>query len=61
MKTLLNHLCIVTSSLHTKSVLYVFSNIKAVPAGVSRGVKKLMKAKVPNMGNYDDVSEYLMK
>ena len=35
------------------------SNVKAVPMGMSRGVKKLIKAKVPNLGKYKDVSDFL--
>ena len=37
------------------------SNIRAVPVGASRGVKKIVKAKVPNLGRFDDVSEFLTK
>merc|ERR550532_485407 len=44
-----------------KTVDFRHFNIKAVPTGLSKGVKKLIKAKVPNMGKYDDVSEFLEK
>lgn len=37
------------------------SGIRAVPVGISKGVKKLVKAKVPDMGKYDDISEFLHK
>lgn len=33
--------------------------IDAVPVGMSRGVKKLLQAKVPNMAKFRDVSEYI--
>lgn len=36
-------------------------NIKAVPAGTSRGVKKLLKSKVPNMGKYETFEEYMTR
>merc|ERR1712168_1724203 len=36
-------------------------NIRAVPVGMSKGMKKLIKAKVPNMGRFDDISDLLMK
>ncbi|XP_070581945.1 suppressor of SWI4 1 homolog [Ptychodera flava] len=35
-------------------------SIKIVPVGMSRGVKKLIQTKIPNMGRYHDVSEYLL-
>lgn len=36
-------------------------NIKTVPMGVSRGVKKIVKAEVPNLSNYNDISEFLLR
>ena len=38
-----------------------FSTIRAVPTGVSRSVKKLLKAKVPNLSKYSDVSEFFTR
>ena len=35
--------------------------IKVVPVGLSRGVKKLVQGKVPNLGRYDDVAEFLAR
>ena len=37
------------------------SNIKAVPVGMSKGVKKLVKSKVPNLSRCDDVSDFLLR
>lgn len=36
-------------------------SLKVVPVGMSRGVKKLMQEKFPNMSKLDDISELLMK
>lgn len=38
-----------------------FSTIKVVPTGVSRSIKKIVQSKVPDLGNFDDVSEYIMR
>ena len=36
--------------------------IKAAPTNVSKGVKRLMRAsKLPSLGKYADMSEYLLK
>ncbi|XP_059415125.1 suppressor of SWI4 1 homolog [Carassius carassius] len=35
--------------------------LKVVPVGMSRGVKKLMQEKFPNMSKLEDISELLMK
>ncbi|XP_013405109.1 suppressor of SWI4 1 homolog [Lingula anatina] len=35
-------------------------NIKVVPVGMGRAVKKLIKAKIPNMSRFDDVSEFVL-
>lgn len=37
------------------------SSLKVVPVGMSRGVKKLMQEKFPNMNKLEDISELLMK
>lgn len=34
-------------------------NIKVVPVGMTRGVKKIMQSKVPNLSKYSDISEYM--
>ncbi|XP_038640509.1 suppressor of SWI4 1 homolog, partial [Scyliorhinus canicula] len=36
-------------------------SIKVVPVGMSRGMKKLLQAKFPNMSRFEDISELLMK
>lgn len=33
--------------------------IKMVPVGVSKGVKKIVQGKVPNMSKFDDVTDFL--
>ncbi len=33
--------------------------IKVVPVGLSKGVKKLVTGKIPNLGRYEDMSEFL--
>ena len=35
------------------------SQIDVAPVGMSKGVRKLLQAKVPNMAKFDDVSEYI--
>ena len=35
--------------------------LKVVPVGLSKGVKKLVQGKVPNLGRYDDVAEFLSR
>uniref|UniRef100_A0AAY4B197 Brix domain-containing protein n=1 Tax=Denticeps clupeoides TaxID=299321 RepID=A0AAY4B197_9TELE len=36
-------------------------SLKVVPVGMSRGVKKLLQEKCPNMNKFEDISELLMK
>ena len=36
-----------------------YSNIEAIPIGVSRGVMKLMKNKIPNLGSLNDISDFV--
>uniref|UniRef100_A0AAX7VXA2 Brix domain-containing protein n=1 Tax=Astatotilapia calliptera TaxID=8154 RepID=A0AAX7VXA2_ASTCA len=36
-------------------------SLKVVPVGVSRGVKKLMQERFPDMNKFEDISELLMK
>lgn len=45
----------------TKLIDFRHYNIRVVPVGMSRSVKKLIKASVPDMSNYKDVSEYITK
>lgn len=35
--------------------------IKIAAVGVSRGVKKMVQGKVPNLGKCNDISEFLTK
>lgn len=42
-------------------LLSTYSSLKVVPVGMSRGVKKLMQERFPNMSKFDDISELLMK
>lgn len=37
------------------------SNLKVVPVGMSKGVKKLLQEKLPNMSKLEDISELLLK
>jgi len=37
------------------------SSLKVVPVGMSRGVKKLMQERFPNMAKFEDISELMMK
>ncbi|KAJ4433593.1 hypothetical protein ANN_15903, partial [Periplaneta americana] len=50
-------------SYNTTSKLIDFRHyaIKAVPVGLSKGVKKLVQSKVPNLGRFEDVSEFISK
>lgn len=49
----------INSSISNISIF--FSNIRVVPVGMSKSVKKLIKATVPDMSKYNDVSEYMTK
>ena len=35
------------------------SNIDAAPVGLTRGVKKIMKNKIPDLGSLTDISEFV--
>ena len=37
------------------------SSLKVVPVGMSKGVKKLMQERFPNMNKLEDISELLIK
>ena len=39
----------------------IFSNVKVVPVGLSRGVRKLIKAEVPDLSRFSDVSDFITK
>lgn len=35
--------------------------IKAVPVGLSKAVKKLVQSKIPNLGQFEDISDFITK
>ncbi|PIO39731.1 hypothetical protein AB205_0046480, partial [Aquarana catesbeiana] len=41
--------------------LCFYSSVKVVPVGMSKGVKKLLQEKFPNMSRWEDISELLVK
>ncbi|XP_050541280.1 protein Peter pan [Daktulosphaira vitifoliae] len=45
----------------TKLIEFRHYAIKTVPVGLSKGVKKIVQSKVPNLSNYNDIDEYLLK
>jgi ribosome biogenesis protein SSF1/2 len=45
----------------TKMIDFRHYAIKAVPVGLSKGVKKLVQSKVPNLGQFEDVSDFITK
>ncbi|XP_069051850.1 suppressor of SWI4 1 homolog [Lepisosteus oculatus] len=45
----------------TQTIEFRHYSLKVVPVGMSKGVKKLMQEKFPNMSKFEDVSELLMK
>jgi ribosome biogenesis protein SSF1/2 len=45
----------------TKMIDFWHYAIKAVPVGLSKGVKKLVQSKVPNLGRFEDVSDFITK
>ncbi len=40
--------------------LSVCSAIRVKPRGLSRGVRKLVKSRVPDLSKYHDISEYVL-
>ncbi|XP_019714392.1 suppressor of SWI4 1 homolog [Hippocampus comes] len=38
-----------------------YSSLKVVPVGMSRGIKKLMQERFPNMSKFEDISELMVK
>ncbi|KAJ8922001.1 hypothetical protein NQ315_008639 [Exocentrus adspersus] len=45
----------------TKLIDFRHYTIKVVPVGVSKGVKKVVQGKVPNLGNCNDITEFFTK
>ena len=43
------------------NIAFPSSNIEAVPVGMSRGVKKLIQTKIPNMSKLSDVSDFVLR
>ena len=37
------------------------SNIRVVPVGMSKAVKKLVRGQVPNLANYNDISDFVLR
>jgi len=45
----------------TKTIDFRHYTIKVVPVGVTRSVKKIVSSKVPNLGKYDDMADFLTR
>lgn len=45
----------------SKTIDFRHYAIKVVPVGLSRGIKKIVQAKVPNLSKCQDISEFLTK
>lgn len=45
----------------TKLIDFRHYAINAVPVGISKGVKKIVSSKIPNLAKYEDISEFLTK
>lgn len=45
----------------SKTIDFRHYAIKVVPVGLSRGVKKIVQAKIPNLSKCEDISEFLTK
>lgn len=45
----------------SKTIDFRHYNIQAAPIGISRGVKKLIQTKVPNMSQLSDISDYVLR
>jgi len=37
------------------------SNIRVVPVGMSKAVKKLVRGQVPNLSGYNDISDFVLR
>nr|XP_022319167.1 suppressor of SWI4 1 homolog [Crassostrea virginica] len=44
-----------------KTIDFRHYNVKVVPVGLSRGVRKLIKAEVPDLSRFSDVSDFITK
>ena len=42
------------------SLSSLFSAVRVVPRGLSRGVRKVVLRKVPNLSRYQDISEVIL-
>lgn len=63
-KVNLNHLrrCFVLNyNAEDKTIDFTQCNIQVTPVGISKPIKKLLKAKVPDMSKYSDISDYVTK
>lgn len=45
----------------TKLIEFRHYAIKVNPVGISKGVKKMVQNKVPNLARYDEISDFLTK
>lgn len=60
----LNHLrrCVVLNyNAEDQTIDFTHCNIQVSPVGLSKPVKKLIKAKVPDMSSYADIAEYMTR
>lgn len=46
---------------HTKLIDFRHYNIKVVPVGISKGIKKVVQGKVPNLSRCNDISDFFAK
>ena len=46
---------------HVNSTSPLPSNVRSVPVGMSRAMKKIVKGIIPDMSSYADISDYLTK
>ncbi|GFG29694.1 hypothetical protein Cfor_03744 [Coptotermes formosanus] len=46
---------------NTKMIDFRHYAVKAVPVGLSKGIKKLVQSKVPNLGRFEDISDFITK
>jgi len=44
-----------------KFVSGLCSNIRVVPVGMNKAVKKLVRGQVPNLANYNDISDFVLR
>ena len=55
------HFVLLNYDVSMKMIDFRHYAIKAVPVGLSKGVKKLVQSEVPNLGRYEDVSDFITK